>query len=72
MEQYKRAQVIMLPSSKISNIYLNIYADNKNKADKLVHADKIEKSSIYDLKSRGYEPQELYIISDDKIKELPK
>ena len=56
MEQFKRAQVVMLPGKK-SEICL---ANNK-----LCKVDK----STYELSH--IKTQHLYIISDDEIKELP-
>lgn len=68
---FKRAKVVMLPTNEKANVYLNEYADNKNKADKLVFGGKIKNEltqSIKDLENRGYKAQHLYTISDDKIK----
>lgn len=69
---FKKCKIIMLPVNKKSNIYLNKYADNINKADKLVFGGNIENELTNPLElliDRGYQAQHLYIISDDEIKE---
>lgn len=68
----KKTQVVMLPTKEKANIYLNEYADDKNKADKLVFGGSIKgelNSSIKDLENRGYKAQHLYFLSlDEQIK----
>ncbi len=62
----------MLPTNTKSNVYLNEYADDKNKANKLLLGSSIIgelTSTITELVDRGYQPYHLYIISDDEIKD---
>ena len=65
MEQFKRAQVIILPTEQYTNLCLGhnlSYVESKNS----ISIDAIWKSIKLQY---PYKPQHLYIISDDEIKE---
>ena len=65
MNQFKRAQVIMLPTEQYTNLCLGhnlSYVESKNS----ISIDAIWKSIKLQY---PYKPQHLYIISDDKIEE---
>lgn len=62
MEQFKRAQVIMLPTEENRP---NIWLKNNNI---LVYSNHITKSNAY-CSTGNWQGQHLYIISDDEIKE---
>lgn len=64
MEQFKRAQVLMLPTRNDSHISL---INNRITTNKLEFNKKIRKSKFDGY--LGYNHQHLYIISDDKIVE---
>lgn len=62
MEQFKRVQVVMLPTKNNAvkgDILLRTYADDL----------KIHSGSLFDIEGGYCKPQHLYITSDDEIKE---
>ncbi len=67
-----KSKVVMLATNQKANVYLNEYANDKNKADKLVFGGNIKNeltSSSKDLEDRGYKAQHLYFLSDEEIKD---
>ena len=63
MSTFKKAKIIMLPTNQKTK-YLMVYSDVEKTKGKLI---------LNGLKNDEYkEYQNIYIISDDKIKELPK
>ena len=66
MEQFKRAQVIILPTEQYTNLCLGhnlSYVESKNS----ISIDAIWKSIELQY---PYKPQHLYIITEDEIKEI--
>ena len=63
MEQFKRAKVIMLPTEFNNNALLDLYLDNTLALANKTMSDKWSKDK------GSWQPQHLYFISDDEIKE---
>ena len=67
MEQFKRAQVIMLPTNAKS---LNsVFCIRSDKPYMMSEKDSPSRARIYDTKELYHTYYNLYIISDDEIKE---
>lgn len=62
MKQFKKCQVVMLPTKQKSKILRNTYKFTPE------HGNPLEYGEIENAEERGYEYQHLYILSDDEIK----
>jgi hypothetical protein len=68
----KKAQVIMLPTDKASDILINTYINETHSTSKFVMGmtkEALDETSVKAVEDRGYKYQHLYITTDDKIKD---
>jgi hypothetical protein len=68
----KKAQVIMLPTDKASDILINTYINETHSTSKFVMGmtkEALDETSVKAVEDRGYKYQHLYITTDDEMKE---